>query len=802
MPSSSTRWLAAAVFVLASWGAWPAGAAQYVVEGFSLGAAVSANPDYRSYACKPSADFAGMTECQRSQQRGTSVAVSTILHKTADGTAVYLMVKAAPVKLSRSAVLSEIANLARQFNAQPVAVEWLPQRQGLPSAVVARWGDIRLEELKWDAVEIVAAGNNPRMGALVDFLGDPKRSADAGLPIYRITGAAGYLYSASFDATGTGYRFYLALDATALAISQYELKLGEILRNDAQLRNDDYQLWPQVAEVTRNVARETSAKIADDALDRVFDGAPRKKLRSHVWSHLPGGAIEHLAQHQHWRVDILGPSTGFPAIRRDIQSFLAANPAEPFIEFLHYVIGEYDQALQANSNSIISDVLHYASGYRSLELLLQEAAAAIHARPEDIKEKGECFSDTIRTYCILKFLNMNPDYYQRRLLATVVPTFAQRAAAARPHFEAVLHNAASPHADDAAYMLGWLAFHQDRTPEALSFFSKAMAAGNGDYKQPQAMRQTVRILQGFPPDQQASTVAANDVFSHQPALWYVAARSAYREFNYGLAAKTGERALQALDIPIAILPVTTDAKRIEQALENINPELLYNPNVEEIPYVLYASEDIRRYESYLTSAAAGGPDDVSKQARAIIMRYSMLLDEDPQKQSATAPAANELKHKDLRQALHLIDVTLASTPKNAQYSALREWLYYRKARVAAVFAPQTTRAVVASMEQEFPTSRLFPNALAEELYAEAVMLRDLTAAEATFAKLVNNFRTSNAVDNAYTWMAIIYRCEGRSADAQRMNRDIIRLFPTTRHARYARERMADPSASACGLGRQ
>jgi hypothetical protein len=49
----------------------------------------------------------------------------------------------------------------------------------------------------------------------------------------------------------------------------------------------------------------------------------------------------------------------------------------------------------------------------------------------------------------------------------------------------------------------------------------------------------------------------------------------------------------------------------------------------------------------------------------------------------------------------------------------------------------------------------------------------------------------------YTWMAVIYRCAGRTDDAQKFNRDIIRLFPMTRHALYAMDRMLHPQVEAC-----
>jgi hypothetical protein len=107
---------------------------------------------------------------------------------------------------------------------------------------------------------------------------------------------------------------------------------------------------------------------------------------------------------------------------------------------------------------------------------------------------------------------------------------------------------------------------------------------------------------------------------------------------------------------------------------------------------------------------------------------------------------------------------------------------------------------VAAFEREFPRSSLLDDALAEQLLAEGIM-RDLSAATNTFRKLINTFPNGNAIDNAHSWMAIILRCMGRVEEAQGVNWEIIRRFPSSRHARYARERMSNPSAEACGLAR-
>ena len=73
---------------------------------------------------------------------------------------------------------------------------------------------------------------------------------------------------------------------------------------------------------------------------------------------------------------------------------------------------------------------------------------------------------------------------------------------------------------------------------------------------------------------------------------------------------------------------------------------------------------------------------------------------------------------------------------------------------------------------------------------------DFNAARATFNKLVSTYPNGNAVDNAYSWMAIILRCNGQLQEADKMNREIIRRFGMTRHAAYAKQRIANPKA--CG----
>jgi hypothetical protein len=95
----------------------------------------------------------------------------------------------------------------------------MPQREGLPSAVMAIWGAIQLEPLKLDEISILASGGSPP-GILVSFLGDEERSAKAGVPVYRLAGGAGFLWVATFDQNGRGVLQYLAIDDSKIEPSR------------------------------------------------------------------------------------------------------------------------------------------------------------------------------------------------------------------------------------------------------------------------------------------------------------------------------------------------------------------------------------------------------------------------------------------------------------------------------------------------------------------------------------------------------------------------------------------------------
>ena len=802
MPITARMWLPVLALLADGLTIGAANAAPYSVEGFVLGDRISAtNSNYRTYACKQSDDLDEAVSCERTEVksgRAGNITVSSTLIHTRDGTAIYIMANAFPVSLTKAIVQNEIATLSTEVNEKPAKVEWLPKDAPGPTAVVVTWGQVELEEIDDRAVFDISQGKRLDLGPLINSVGNLKRSAQDHLPIYRIRGGAGYVYSASFGTAARGNRHYVAANGAQLLERMFALSVSDVLKRDQSLAADDFHLWPEVAELTRRLSLETSPDIANASLDKAFTRFQNKKLKSHVWSVLPGGPIEHLPDAEFWPVDIYGPKTEHPKIRTDLLRTLAERPNDPFRDFAYYASGDFEGALKSNPNSIISDAIHFAIGHTIIEGVLNEAFGIVKEREKNQHKPtkkdgsdGQDADEPMEFTGVLQYLRVNADLYDAKPLGSFVPHFTERAALAKPHFEAVVAHPATHHADNSAFFIGWLAYHQSKPTEALSYLSQATVIGNGDYQVP-ALRLALRIIEKRTPGEQFAIIDRDPRFSQQAMLWYAAARAAYREFDFPLTIKVVQRALDVLKVPIDRLPLTTDPKRIEEALKKIDPSFIDDLNLEELPYLLQAAAEFEQYQTFLRSVASVAPDKLYNTARAIIMKYSLLVD--PPDQAGHPPP---LAHHDLRQALHLIDITLGAVPSDSQHSMLRQWLLYRKVRILAVYKPEAIHEPIAAMEKEFPGSKLLDDVYAEQIFAEGVMLMDVNAAEATFKSLIRKYPNGNAIDNAYSWMGILYRCAGRKDDAQSVNREILRRFSQTRHAKYARERMANPDE--CGL---
>jgi hypothetical protein len=95
-----------------------------------------------------------------------------------------------------------------------------------------------------------------------DFIGNFARSAKEGLPIYRISGGAGFLWLASFDPIGRGILRFAAVDPSASHASPlpHEARDGRV-----QVTPDSQPAGAETASTDANVARQEAERAAEEA---------------------------------------------------------------------------------------------------------------------------------------------------------------------------------------------------------------------------------------------------------------------------------------------------------------------------------------------------------------------------------------------------------------------------------------------------------------------------------------------------------------------------------------------------------
>jgi hypothetical protein len=197
-----------------------AAASGYVVDGLALNARVDFDvPAYRGYQCSQSELFPDLTRCQRTQRQqdwsGRRVFdITNSILRDRDGKAVYINHHIAPWTFDRNEIQAELKTMSNRLGERAREMR-LPPREGVQTAVIAVWGKVELTPLDADAAAVLAAGESPRKGLLVDYLGNLRRSAQLGLPVFSIGGGAGYLWSASVDRNNRGHVRVLTVEPAA-----------------------------------------------------------------------------------------------------------------------------------------------------------------------------------------------------------------------------------------------------------------------------------------------------------------------------------------------------------------------------------------------------------------------------------------------------------------------------------------------------------------------------------------------------------------------------------------------------------
>jgi hypothetical protein len=235
-------------------------ASKYFVDGLPLGGHVkSGNLAHQEYQCRPSDKFSGFIWCHEEHTTpDNSVMRSHSILQSQDGTAYYVNSYFQPAFFDPNNIQNEIDRMSSEFGQRARTIQ-MAQREGLPNAVMAIWGAIQLEPLKPDEISVVASGGSPP-GILVSFLGDEERSAKAGVPVYRLTGGAGFLWVATFDQTGRGVLQYLAIEPSRQVASNSENQA----ETNSSAVNPPVVTQPGLQQQSRSQTEDAQAPAKED----------------------------------------------------------------------------------------------------------------------------------------------------------------------------------------------------------------------------------------------------------------------------------------------------------------------------------------------------------------------------------------------------------------------------------------------------------------------------------------------------------------------------------------------------------
>jgi hypothetical protein len=179
----------------------------FIVDGLALGAAVyPESPVYRAYTCRPSQEFPGFTWCahhsERSGKFGHFTSCVSLLHSNSNRV-VFITETVVPAFFAQGDVDREIARISKGFG-QEARTLTADVKPGLPHAILVAWGDVTLTPLDETALDALRRGEEIHRGLIADFLGDARKSARSGPPVFSLGGGPGFLWGASFDDAGNG----------------------------------------------------------------------------------------------------------------------------------------------------------------------------------------------------------------------------------------------------------------------------------------------------------------------------------------------------------------------------------------------------------------------------------------------------------------------------------------------------------------------------------------------------------------------------------------------------------------------
>ena len=147
----------------------------------------------------------------------------------------------------------------------------------MPDGILAVWGTVELKPLDSESIAAIGKGSNSKDKYLIDLIGNVARSAKEGLPIYRISGGAGFLWVASFGRKGRGTLRLAAVDSSAFDPEPSPAEASTTISLQQAGASERTTADAQVAGTT---SAERDAQVAQTEIDRLH--AERTQLNATI----------------------------------------------------------------------------------------------------------------------------------------------------------------------------------------------------------------------------------------------------------------------------------------------------------------------------------------------------------------------------------------------------------------------------------------------------------------------------------------------------------------------------------------
>jgi hypothetical protein len=169
----------------------------YRVNGINLGDSIYNAPFLSRLKCEPSSQYLSYQWCTGridEPNQGLNITAS-VLHAQ-DGRTLYLNRFIVPAPFGPPEIDRELQRLTAQYRGQQ------PRLIRHGNSLIASWGAVTLTPLPPPSIQELAAGRpSGARGFLIDFLGNFRRSAEQGLPVFKLSGE-GVAMSVNFDQGG------------------------------------------------------------------------------------------------------------------------------------------------------------------------------------------------------------------------------------------------------------------------------------------------------------------------------------------------------------------------------------------------------------------------------------------------------------------------------------------------------------------------------------------------------------------------------------------------------------------------